>query len=99
MDDIITSHSKVMDRYDLEKRTGLMVDEWGTWYDATPDKPLLWQQNTIRDALCAALTFNIFHRHADRVKMAAIAQVVNVLQAMILTDKDKIALTPTYWVF
>jgi alpha-N-arabinofuranosidase len=99
MDDLITSHSRVMDRYDRQKRVGLMVDEWGTWYDAIPDKPLLWQQNSIRDALTAALTLNIFHRHVDRVKMAAIAQVVNVLQAMVLTDKDKIVLTPTYWVF
>ena len=78
-----------------------MVDEWGTWYDPEPgSKPgFLYQQNTLRDALVAALNFHIFHRHADRVVMANIAQTVNVLQAMILTDKEKMLRTPTYWVF
>ena len=84
-----------------EKKIGLVVDEWGTWYDVEPgtDPGFLYQQNTLRDALVAALNLNIFQRHADRVTMANIAQTVNVLQAMILTDKEKMVLTPTYHVF
>ena len=101
MDELVTKHSAIMDKYDPEKRVALYVDEWGTWYDPTPghNPAFLYQQNTLRDALVAALTLDIFHRHADRVRMANIAQMVNVLQAMILTDKEKMVLTPTYHVF
>jgi alpha-N-arabinofuranosidase len=101
MDDLIVNHSAIMDKTDPKKRIGLVVDEWGTWYDQEPgSRPgFLYQQNTMRDALVAALNFHIFHRHADRVVMANIAQTVNVLQAMILTDKEKMLRTPTYWVF
>ena len=83
------------------RRVWLVVDEWGTWYDVEPgtNPGFLYQQNTLRDALVAALNLNIFAHHADRVKMAAIAQMVNVLQAMMLTDGAKMVLTPTYWVF
>jgi alpha-N-arabinofuranosidase len=101
LDDYITKHSAIMDRYDPAKKVALVVDDWGTWYD--PEKGSnpshLYQQNSLRDALTAAVTFNIFHRHADRVRMANIAQMVNVLQAIILTDKEKMLLTPTYHVF
>ena len=78
-----------------------MVDEWGTWYDVEPgtNPGFLFQQNTMRDAMVAACNLNIFNNHCDRVRMANIAQVVNVLQAMILTKDDKMILTPTYWVF
>jgi len=91
----------IMDKYDPGKRTALFVDEWGSWYQQEPGSHpgFLYQQNTMRDAEVAALTLNIFHRHSDRVKLAAIAQMVNVLQAMILTDKEKMVLTPTYHVF
>ena len=101
MDDIISKQAAVMDKSDAAKRVGLVVDEWGTWYDVeTGTEPgFLYQQNTLRDAITAALNFHIFHRHADRVVMANIAQTVNVLQAMILTDKEKMLRTPTYWVF
>jgi len=101
MDDLITKHSAIMDKGDPQKRIGLVVDEWGTWYEVEPGtKPgFLYQQNTMRDAIVAALNFHIFHRHADRVTMANIAQTVNVLQAMILTDKEKMLRTPTYWAF
>jgi alpha-N-arabinofuranosidase len=101
MDAIITKHSAVMDQADPKKRVGLVVDEWGTWYDVEPgtERGFLYQQNTLRDAIAAALNFHVFHRHADRVVMANIAQTVNVLQAMILTDKEKMLRTPTYWVF
>jgi alpha-N-arabinofuranosidase len=101
MDDLITKHAAIMDKTDAAKRVGLVVDEWGTWYDAEPgtEPGFLFQQNTLRDAIAAALNFHIFHRHADRVVMANIAQTVNVLQAMILTDKEKMLRTPTYWVF
>ncbi len=101
MDDLITRHAAVMDKTDPQKRVGLVVDEWGTWYDPEPGTPpgFLYQQNTMRDAVAAALNFHIFHRHADRVVMANIAQTINVLQAMILTDKEKMLRTPTYWVF
>jgi alpha-L-arabinofuranosidase len=101
LDELITKHAAIMDRYDPQKRVGLYVDEWGTWYDPEPghNPGFLYQQNTLRDALVAALSFDIFHRHAERVRMANIAQMVNVLQAMILTDKEKMLLTPTYHVF
>ncbi|WNO52342.1 alpha-N-arabinofuranosidase [Stakelama saccharophila] len=101
MDELITKHSAIMDKYDPEKRVGLYVDEWGTWYDQEPGSHpgFLYQQNSLRDAEVAALTLNIFHRHSDRVKLAAIAQMVNVLQAMILTKGDQMVLTPTYHVF
>ncbi len=100
MDELITRHSAIMDRYDPAKKVGLIVDEWGTWYKADDNRPSsLYQQNTLRDALVAAVTLNIFHHHSDRVRMANIAQMVNVLQAVILTDKYKMMLTPTYHVF
>jgi len=101
MDELITKHSAVMDKYDPQKKIGLVVDEWGNWFDVEPgtNPGFLYQQNTIRDAMVAALNLNIFHQHADRVKMANIAQVVNVLQALILTDKEKMILTPTYHVY
>ena len=101
MEEIINKHSAIMDKYDPAKRVALVVDEWGIWTDAEPgsNPAFLYQQNSLRDALIAGTTLNIFNNHADRVKMAALAQTVNVLQALILTDKDKMLLTPTYHVF
>jgi alpha-L-arabinofuranosidase len=101
MDTFIIKHQAVMDKYDPDHRVALMVDEWGTWYDVEPgtNPGFLYQQNTLRDALVAAVNLNIFNNHADRVKMANIAQLVNVLQAVILTKKEKMVLTPTYYVF
>ena len=101
MDEIVSGHSAIMDRYDPEKRVGLIVDEWGAWYDVEPgtNPGFLYQQNTMRDALVAAITLNIFNRHCDRVVMANLAQTVNVLQAVLLTEGDKLVLTPTYHVF
>jgi alpha-N-arabinofuranosidase len=101
MDEFVTKHSAIMDKYDPERRVWLAVDEWGTWFDATPgtNPGFLQQQNTLRDALVAAINLNIFTRHAERVKMTNIAQMINVLQAMILTDGDKMVVTPTYQVF
>ena len=101
MDGILRMHEAVMDKHDPQKRIGLYVDEWGTWYapETGTEPGYLFQQNTLRDALVAAMTLNTFHAHADRVKMANIAQAVNVLQAMILTDGAKMARTPTYHVF
>jgi alpha-N-arabinofuranosidase len=101
MEDLITKHLARMDQFDPEKKVGMVIDEWGIWTDVEPgtNPGFLYQQNTIRDAILAALNFNIFHAHADRVTMANIAQIVNVLQAMILTDKEKMLLTPTYHAF
>jgi alpha-N-arabinofuranosidase len=101
MDDLIGKHSAIMDRYDPDKKVALVVDEWGGWYAPLPgsNPGFLVQQNSLRDAILAALNLNIFARHADRVRMANIAQMINVLQAMIMTDKEKMALTPTYYVF
>ena len=101
MEDRIRLHSAVMDRYDPEKRVALFVDEWGTWYDVEPgtNPGFLYQQNTVRDALAAGLTLNIFNAHADRVRGANIAQLVNVLQSLALTDGPDMCLTPTYHVF
>jgi alpha-N-arabinofuranosidase len=101
IDEIVTKTAAIMDKYDAGKKIGLYVDEWGTWYDQEPGSHpgFLYQQNTLRDAQVAALSLNIFQRHSDRVKGANIAQMINVLQAMILTDKEKMVLTPTYHVF
>jgi len=101
MDGIIARHSAIMDKYDPEKKIALVVDEWGAWYAPLPGSKegFLAQQNSLRDGVLAALNLNIFARHADRVRMANIAQMVNVLQTMILTDDEKMILTPTYHVF
>lgn len=101
MEVIVTKHSAIMDKYDPQKRIGLIVDEWGVWHDVEPgtNPGFLYQQNTLCDALVAGVTLNIFNNHADRVKMANIAQMINVLQAMILTDHEKMTVTPSYWVF
>lgn len=101
MDEAIKTYSAIMDKYDPEKKVALAVDEWGAWLAPTTGSNPgdLVQQNSQRDAVLAALSINVFARHADRVRMANIAQMINVLQAMILTDKDKMLLTPTYHVF
>lgn len=101
MDELITKHSFIMDQYDPDKKIGLIVDEWGTWYDVEPgtNPGFLYQQNTIRDALVAGTNLNIFNNHCDRVQMANIAQTINVLQSIILTEGEKMLLTPTYHVF
>ena len=101
MDELINRHTAILDKYDKEHKVGLIVDEWGTWYDVEPgtNPGFLYQQNTIRDALVAGINLNIFNKHCDRVKMANIAQLVNVLQAVILTDGAKMIKTPTYHVF
>jgi alpha-N-arabinofuranosidase len=101
MNELIARHSTIMDRYDPAKRVGLIVDEWGTWYDVEPgtNPGFLFQQNTLRDALVAGINLNIFNNRCDRVRMANIAQIVNVLQAVILTKDEEMILTPTYHVF
>lgn len=101
IEELIERHSAIMDQFDPEKRIGLIVDEWGTWYNVEPETNpgFLYQQNTLRDALLAGLSLNVFNKHCDRVKMANIAQLVNVLQALILTEGEKMLLTPTYHVF
>ena len=99
--DFIANNVARLDQHDPKKRLGFMIDEWGTWYEPEAGSPagFLQQQNSLRDALVAALNFNVFHAHADRVRMTSIAQMVNVLQAMIRTDGDKMVLTPTYHIF
>lgn len=101
IDELINNHIAVMNSVNPQQWVNLVVDEWGTWYDVEPgtNPGFLYQQNTMRDAMVAALTLNIFNKHSDRIIMANIAQTVNVLQAMILTDADKMVLTPTYYVF
>lgn len=101
MEKLISKHSAIMDKYDSTKRIGLIVDEWGNWFDVEPgsNPGFLYQQNSLRDAIVAALNFNIFQKHCDRVKMSNIAQVVNVLQSVILTQNEKMVLTPTYHAF
>lgn len=98
---LLDTHIGIMDKYDPEKKIALVVDEWGAWYSPMPgsNPGFLVQQNSQRDAVLAALNLNIFARRADRIRIANIAQMINVLQAMILTDKEKMALTPTYHVF
>jgi alpha-N-arabinofuranosidase len=101
MEELLAKHSNIMDRYDPQKRVGLIPDEWGNWHSAEPgtNPGFLYQQNTLRDAIVAGINLNIFNAHCDRVKMTNIAQTVNVLQALILTDREKMLLTPTYWVY
>nr|UZM28266.1 alpha-L-arabinofuranosidase [uncultured bacterium] len=100
MEELIQKHSEIMDKYDTERKVDLVVDEWGGWYDVMPDTNpgFLYQQNTMRDAMIAGMNLNIFNNHADRVKMANLAQTVNVLQAVVLTNGNKMILTPTYHV-
>jgi alpha-N-arabinofuranosidase len=99
MEELVRKNSEIMDRYDPPKRVALIVDEWGGWYETNPEgNGQLYQQNTMRDAMIAGLTLNIFNNHADRVRMANLAQIVNVLQSVILTNGEKIILTPTYHV-
>ena len=101
IDEVLTKHAAIMDVYDPEKRIALILDEWGNWFDVEPgtNPGWLFQQNTMRDAMSAALNLNIFQKHTDRLRMANIAQVINVLQAMVLTDGPRMVLTPTYHVF
>jgi alpha-N-arabinofuranosidase len=101
MDEFLRKQEAVMDKYDPEKKVTLSVDEWGAWHApmSGSNPAFLVQQNSVRDAILASLNLNIFARHGDRVRMANIAQMINVLQAMILTDKEKMVLTPTYYVF
>jgi len=100
MEELVTRHSTIMDKYDPQKRVALVVDEWGGWYNVEPgtNPGFLYQQNTMRDAMIAGVTLNIFNNHADRVRMANLAQTINVLQSVILTDEEKMILTPTYHV-
>ena len=101
VDELLTRHSTIMDRYDPEKETALIVGEWGMWHDPSPgtDPGFLKQQNTLRDALVAAIHLNVFNQHADRVRMANLAQTVNVLQALLLYDQGQLVKTPTYHIF
>jgi alpha-N-arabinofuranosidase len=100
MEELVTKHSAIMDKYDPKKKKALAVDEWGGWYDVVQgtNGAFLFQQNTMRDAMIAGATLNIFNNHCDRVKMANLAQAINVLQAVILTDEEKMIVTPTYHV-
>lgn len=100
MDELVTRHSTIMNKYDPAKRIALVVDEWGGWYNVEPgtNPGFLYQQNTMRDVMIAGITLNIFNNHCDRVRIANLAQTINVLQAVILTNKEKLILTPTYHV-
>ncbi len=101
MEELITKHSEIMSKHDPKHEIGLIVDEWGTWYDVEPgtNPGFLYQQNTMRDAIVASINLNIFNSHSDRVVMANVAQCVNVLQSVILTEGERMVKTPTYHVF
>lgn len=101
VEEVLRNHEAIMNLYDPDKKIDLLLDEWGTWFDVEPgtNPGHLFQQNTMRDALVASLSLDIFNKHTDRLKMANIAQMVNVLQAMILTKGSEVVLTPTYHVF
>jgi alpha-N-arabinofuranosidase len=100
MEDLVQRHGTIMDMYDPKKKVALVVDEWGGWYDVEPgtNPGFLYQQNTMRDAMIAGVTLNIFNNHCDRVRMANLAQTVNVLQAVVLTEGERMIVTPTYHV-
>ena len=101
IDEIIRRHLEIMNRYDPSKRVELVIDEWGTWHDVEPgtNPGFLYQQNSMRDAIVAAINLNIFNKHSDRIRMCNIAQTINVLQSVALTDGADMVLTPTYYVF
>ena len=101
VEDVLKKHCAIMDKYDKDKKIALLLDEWGTWWDEEPGtiRGHLHQQNTLRDAFVASLSLDVFHKYTDRLKMANIAQIVNVLQSMILTKGKEMVLTPTYYVF
>lgn len=101
VEDVLRKHCAIMDKYDKNKNIGLLLDEWGTWWDEEPGtvRGHLYQQNTLRDAFVASLSLDVFHKYTDRLKMANIAQIVNVLQSMILTKGKEMVLTPSYYVF
>ncbi|HKM21203.1 MAG TPA: alpha-L-arabinofuranosidase C-terminal domain-containing protein, partial [Lachnospiraceae bacterium] len=101
METLVNRHADIMNQYDPDKKLGMIVDEWGCWFDVEPgtNPGFLYQQSTMRDAVVAGLTLNIFNKHSDRVKMANIAQLINVLQSVILTEGEKMILTPTYHIF
>lgn len=101
VEDVIKKHCAIMNKYDKDKKIALLLDEWGTWWDEEPGtvRGHLYQQNTLRDAFVASLSLDVFHKYTDRLKMANIAQIVNVLQSMILTKDKDMVLTPTYYVF
>jgi alpha-L-arabinofuranosidase len=99
MDEIINGHTAIMDRFDPAKKIALVIDEWGIVVGDENSSSYFYQQNSLRDALAAAATLNIFNNHADRVRMANLAQIANVLQSLVLTSGDSLVLTPTYWVF
>ena len=100
MEDLVQRHAAIMEKYDPQKKIALVVDEWGGWYDVEPgsNPGFLYQQNTMRDAMIAGVTLNIFNNHCDRVRMANLAQTVNVLQAVVLTEGERMIVTPTYHV-
>ena len=101
MEELVSRHSDIMNQYDPEKKVGMIVDEWGTWYNVEPgtNPGFLYQQNSMRDAMVASVNLDIFNKHSDRVRMANIAQLANVLQSVVLTEGEKMLLTPTYYVF
>ena len=101
MDELVRRHGEIMDKYDPAKRISLVVDEWGCWHQVEPgtNPGFLYQQNSVRDALVAGIHLNIFNNHSDRVRIANIAQAVNVLQSPVLTEGDKMVLTPTWYIF
>jgi alpha-N-arabinofuranosidase len=101
MDDLVHKHGAIMDEFDPKKKVALIIDEWGTWYNVEPgtNPGFLYQQNTLRDALVAGIHFNIFNNYSERIGMANIAQTINVLQSVILTEGGKMVLTPTYHAF
>ncbi|WP_293974277.1 alpha-L-arabinofuranosidase C-terminal domain-containing protein [Sphingomonas sp.] len=99
-DELITRHAAIMDRYDPDKKIALAVDEWGAWFQSEKDAPSnLYLESTLRDAVIAGLSLNIFNRHADRVRMANLAQMVNVIQSLVLTRGKEMVVTPTWHVF
>jgi alpha-N-arabinofuranosidase len=101
MDEFLTKHTAIMDQHDPQRKVGLIVDEWGAWYNVEPgtNRGFLRQQSTLRDAIIAGINLNFFNNHCNRVKMTNLAQTINVLQAVILTEGEKMLLTPTYWVY
>jgi alpha-N-arabinofuranosidase len=102
MEKIVLDHWTALGEFDLGHHVRLVVDEYGPWYrpgtEYSPEQ-LLGQQITVRDAVVTALTLDTFNRNADKVGMAACAQLVNNLNALFLSHGDKFTTTPNFNVF
>jgi alpha-N-arabinofuranosidase len=103
MEEILLRNWSILCAHGMQNDIKLIVDEWGCWHPEGSGPShgynLFEQQSTMRDAVVAALTLNIFNKHCDKVRMANVAQLVNNLHALFLAGGEHCIVTPTYHVF